>query len=123
MIMRYEYLSHHPTVFQKCTGLTVELFDQLVNDVWPVYLETEEQRLSHPDRQRTIGAGHPFELEVRDHLLLTVIWLRLYPIHEVLAYLFGVSDSTVSRLLERVLPVLEQAGRATRRLPDPGRKR
>jgi hypothetical protein len=62
-------------------------------------------------------------LEVRDHLLLTVIWLRLYPIHEVLGYLFGVSGSTVSRLIERVLPLLEQNGRDGMCLPDLGRKR
>ena len=121
--MRYEYLSQHPNVFQKCTGLTVALFDQLVNDVLPLYVEAEDQRLNRPQRQRAMGAGHPFELHVRDHLLLTVIWLRLYPIHEVLAYLFGVSDSTVSRLIERVLPILEQSGRDGMRLPDPGRKR
>jgi hypothetical protein len=123
MIMRYEQLSQHPNVFQKCTGLTVGLFDQLVNDVLPSYLETEAQRLNRPQRQRAVGAGHPFELTARDHLLLTVIWLRLYPIHEVLAYLFGVSDSTVSRLIERVLPILEQSGRDEMRVPDPGKKR
>lgn len=121
--MRYEYLKQHPTVFQKCTGLTVALFDQLVDEIMPVYLETEERRLSRPNRQRAIGAGHPYELAGRDHLLLTVIWLRLYPIHEVLAYLFGVSDSTVSRLIDRLLPLLEQAGRDTMRLPDPGKRR
>jgi DDE superfamily endonuclease/Helix-turn-helix of DDE superfamily endonuclease len=121
--MRYEMLRQHPLVFQKCTGLTLMLFDQLVEDVLPSYLEAETQRLSRPHRQRAIGAGHPYELETRDHLLLTVIWLRLYPIHEVLAYLFGVSDATVSRVIERVLPLLEQAGRDTMRLPDPGKKR
>ena len=121
--MRYEYLSQHPTVFQKCTGLTVALFAQLVNDLMPAYLNAEEQRLSRPNRQRGIGAGHPCDLDERDCILMTVIWLRLYPIHEVLAYLFGVSDSTVSRWIERVLPLLEQAGRDTMRLPDPGKKR
>jgi hypothetical protein len=121
--MRYEHLSQHPNVFQKCTGLTVNLFDDLVDEVLPLYLEAEERRLNHRQRQRAIGAGHPFELALRDHLLLTVIWLRLYPIHEVLGYLFGVSDSTVSRLIERILPILEQNGRDGMRLPDPGRKR
>jgi hypothetical protein len=123
MIMRYSYLNQHPNVFQKCTGLTIPLFDDLLDDVLPLYMEAEERRLDRPQRQRVMGAGHPFELDVRDHLLLTVIWLRLYPIHEVLGYLFGVSDSTVSRLIERVLPVLEQSGRDGMRLPDPGRKR
>lgn len=121
--MRYEYLSQHPNVFQKCTGLTVSLFDQVVEEVLPMYLEAEVQRLNHRQRQRALGAGHPFELALEDHLLLTVIWLRLYPIHEVLAYLFGVSDSTVSRLIERGLPILEQSGRDGMRWPDPGRKR
>jgi hypothetical protein len=121
--MRYEYLSQHPNVFQKCTGLSVSLFDQLVDEALPLYLEAEAQRLNQRQRQRAIGAGHPFELNVRDHLLLTVIWLRLYPIHEVLAYLFGISDSTVSRLIERVLPILEWSGRDGMRLPDPGKKR
>lgn len=121
--MRYEHLSQHPNVFQKCTGLTVALFDQLVDEVLPGYLEAEARRLNCRQRQRAIGAGHPFELEVGDHVLLTVIWLRLYPIHEVLAYLFGVSDSTVSRLIERVLPILERSGRDGMRLPDPGKKR
>ena len=55
--------------------------------------------------------------------MLTVVWLRVYPIHEVLGYLFGVSDSTVSRTIARVLALLEQAGRDTMRMPDPGRKR
>src|SRR3990172_2374008 len=123
MIMRYEYLSQHPNVFQKCTGLTAALWEPLVEDVLPLYREAEDQRLGSRQRQRAIGAGHPFELELRDHLLLTVIGLRLYPIHEVLAYLFGVSDSTVSRLIERVLPILERSGRDAMRLPDPGKKR
>lgn len=121
--MRYNTLSQHPNVFQKCTGLTVGLFEELIDDVLPVYVEAEQQRLSSRPRQRAMGAGHPFELELHDHVLLTVIWLRLYPIHEVLGYVFAVSDSTVSRLIERVLPILEQSGRDGMRLPDPGKKR
>jgi hypothetical protein len=123
MIMRYMHLTQHPNVFYSVTGLRVTEFDELLADVLPQYADQEQQRLERPDRQRAIGAGHPFELKARDHILLTVIWLRVYPTHEVLAYLFGVSDSTVSRLIKRVLPVLEAAGRDTMRMPDPGKKR
>jgi hypothetical protein len=62
-------------------------------------------------------------LEPRDQILLTVVWLRKYPTHEVLGYLYGVSDTTVGRCLKRLLPVLEAAGRDTMRLPAPSRKR
>ena len=37
--------------------------------------------------------------------------------------MFGVSDSTARRAVERCLPVLEQTGKATMRMPDPGRGR
>lgn len=121
--MKYKYLSQQASVFQKCTGLTVSGFDQVVRDIEGAYVEADERRLNGRERQRAMGAGHPYELERRDQVLMTVIWLRLYPIHAVLGYLFGVSDSTVSRLIKRVLPLLEQAGRDAMRLPDPGRKR
>lgn len=105
------------------TGLRVNEFDTLVNDLAQMYGEAEIKRLSRPSRQRAIGGGHPYELSYRDQVLLVVIWLRLYPIHEVLAFLFGVSDSTVSRIISRVLPILEQAGKDSMRMPDPGKKR
>ncbi len=105
------------------TGLQVVEFDSLVHDILPRSIAAEQQRLSRPTRQRAIGAGHPFELDARDQLLLTVVWLRQYPLHEVLAYLFGISDSTVSRYIARMLPLLEASGRDTMRMPDPGKKR
>ena len=123
MILHYARLQRFPTVFKSLTGLRVPQFDDLVADVLPRYHAAERQRLNRPGRQRAIGAGHPFELDPCNQILLTVIWLRVYPIHEVLAYLFGISDTTVSRIIARVLPLLEASGRDTMRLPDPGRKR
>jgi DDE superfamily endonuclease/Helix-turn-helix of DDE superfamily endonuclease len=123
MIMRYEHLKQHQNVFLKMTGLRIGEFDRLVDELLPEFVQAEYERLSRPERQRQIGAGRNSELEGRDQLLLTVVWLRVYPTHEVLGYLFGVSDSTVSRIIPRVLPILEQAGRDTMRMPDPGRKR
>jgi hypothetical protein len=123
MMLRYDALSHYPRVFQTLTGLRLAEFEILLDDVLPRYAEAEAARLSRPTRQRDIGAGHPFELDGRDQLLLSVIWLRQYPIHVVLGYFFGVSHSTVGRVLARWLPILEASGRDTMRQPDPGRKR
>jgi hypothetical protein len=120
--MRYEHLKHYPNVFLKMTGLRINEFAGLVDDLLPQFVQAEQKRLHRPDRQRALGGGRNPELDERDQLLLTVIWLRVYPTHEVLGYLLGVSDSTVSRIIQRVLPLLEQAGRDTMRMPDPGRK-
>lgn len=121
--MRYEYLTQYPNVFLKMTGLHIAEFKQLLRDVLPAFEVAETERLARPQRKREVGGGRTAELDGRNQVLLTVVWLRMYPTHEVLGYLFGVSDSTVSRVIERILPLLEAAGRDTMRLPDPGRKR
>jgi hypothetical protein len=123
MILRYERLQRFSAVFKSMTGLQLAQFDALVRDVLPRFRAAELTRHTRADRRRAVGGGPHFDLDPRNQILLTVIWLRLYPIHEVLAYLFGVSDSTVSRAIARVLPLLEASGQDTMRLPDPGRKR
>ena len=115
MMARYIHLRRHPRVFLAMTGLHVHEFDELVAEVRPRYEAAETTRLSQPTperpvRQRAIGAGHPFALDVRDQVLLLVIWLRQYPTYAVLSYLFGVSAAAVARIRVRVLPVLEAAG-------------
>ena len=107
--MRYEYLHQHPTVFLKMTGLRVNEFDALIDDVLPPFVQAEHKRLERANRQRQIGGGRDPELDERDQILLTVVWLRVYPTQEVMGYLFGVSASTVSRIIQRVLPILVQS--------------
>ena len=123
MILRYERLQRYPTVFKSMTGLRVAQFDEVVTDILPRFRAAEYSRHDRPDRKRAVGGGPSFDLDPRNQILLTVIWLRLYPIHEVLAYLFGVSDTTVGRAIGRVLPLLEASGRDSMRMPDPGKKR
>jgi hypothetical protein len=123
MIARYDHLTGFPRVFRSLTGLRVSEFETLLPDLLPAFTTAELQRHTRPDRQRAPGAGPGFELAPRDQILLTVVWLRQYLIHEVLGFLFGVSDSTVSRTLARVLPLLEAHGQTHMRMPDPGRKK
>lgn len=121
MIARYDYLSRYPKVFQSMTGLKLNEFANLVWDVQPL-LEAERLARLTPNRKRVIGGGSRPHLDARDQILMTVIWLRVYPTNEVLAYLFNVSDSTVSRVVNRVVPLLAASGKDTFRMPDPRRK-
>ena len=123
MRLSVAHLSRFPRVFRHMTGLTPTEFADLVRDLQPTFVAQHHQRLSRPDRRRAIGGGTPFTLAPREQFLLAVIWLRLYPMHEVLGFLFGVTYPTVGRVIARVLPILEAAGRDTMRLPDPGKKR
>jgi hypothetical protein len=123
MLARLDPLRQHPSVFRHLTGLTVALFDALAADVLPALALADRRRRDRPGRRRAPGAGHPCALGAADQVLLTVLWLRHYPTQEVLGFLFGVSDSAAKRALDRCLPVLEQAGKDTMRVPDPGRFR
>jgi hypothetical protein len=119
MIARLDNLRKH-AVFGPLTGLTVAVFDELAAELVPVVETAHRKGLERPDRKRAVGGGDHFDLSTADQLLLTIIWLRQYPTNEVLGFLFGVSDSTASRVRTRCLPVLERAGKDTMRMPDPG---
>jgi DDE superfamily endonuclease/Helix-turn-helix of DDE superfamily endonuclease len=120
MIARLDHLRKHPSVFRHLTGLTVTAFDALAAGVVPAVEAAHRTALDRPSRQRAIGAGGAFGLRTADQVLLAVVWLRQYPTREVLGFLFGVSDSTALRAVRRCLPPLEQAGKDTMRMPDPG---
>ncbi len=121
MLLDNSYLRSFPKVFRALTGLDASEFDDLVRDLLPRWEKAEHRRLARCKRQRTMGGGPHFEFGVTDQLLLTVIWLRRYPTHEGLGFLFGVSDTTSGRYVQRLLPLLEKSGRDTMRRPDPGR--
>src|SRR4051794_20102753 len=106
MRIRYEQLKSHPNVLHSLTGLRPAEFEALVRDVRPLFKAAEHKRLTdkQPNRIREVGGGHPFSLCMQEQILLSVLWLRLYPTHEVLAFLFGITHPTVSRLLRRILP-------------------
>ena len=122
MICRSDYLRRYPTVFLKMTGLRLNEFADLLDDMLPRVASAEQTRLHRTNRRRAKGGGRHADLAARDQVLLAVIWLRQYPTNEVLGFLFGVSDSTVSRVVNRLVPLLEASGKDTMRMPDPGRK-
>jgi len=121
MILRRQHLQNHPTVFRAMTGLTVAAFEAMLPGLLAAFHADRRRRLDRPDRRRAFGGGDDFDLGPADQFLLTIVWLRHYPTQEVLGYLFGASDSTALRAIRRCLPLLEQAGKDTMRMPDPGK--
>ena len=125
MILSEGRLREAPAAFRSMTGLSSEEFDALARDVVPTIAAAvaagRERRRRRPAR-RAAGGGHPFALSSREQLLLVVVWLRVYPTSPVLGFLFGVRHQTVLRTIALVLPILEQAGRDTMRLPGHGER-
>jgi hypothetical protein len=85
-MLTYTHLSRFPRVCLALTGLHLTEFDELVEAILSLNSAVERKCLSRPQRQRRIGGGRLFELSLGNRLLLTVVWLRHYPPHEVLEF-------------------------------------
>lgn len=101
MSLRVAQLRTSPDVFQSLTGLTVEEFDTRAADCHRILCA----------RQILRAARRPFRLGFPDQLLLMVLRLRHHLTQVDLGALFGISDSTALRVMERWLPALEEDAR------------
>jgi hypothetical protein len=118
-MINYQDLSQKPKIFKNLTGATIDEFNELYRQTYPVWQQQEQERLSRPDRQRAIGGGRKYELKFQEQLLMTLVWLRLYLNTEALGYFFGVNKSTVSRNTRRVLAAMRVVGEGTLGWPEP----
>jgi IS5 family transposase len=121
-MITYKELSKQPRVFKSLTGVTVTEFDRLYAKVQPIWLENEIKRLSRRKRKRAIGGGRDYTLELKERLLMTLVWLKLYLTVSALGFFFGVSDSTISRNTRNILPVLRQLGDDTLGWSEPPKR-
>lgn len=86
-----------PALFFRLSGIRVSDFDDLVEQTYPLWLESERKRLSRKNRQRAIGAGMKYRLDFAGQLLMCLVYYRTYVSHVFLGLVFGVSSPTVCR--------------------------
>jgi DDE superfamily endonuclease len=108
MMTIYDKLRRRPMAFRSLTGLRVDEFDALANELVDKIDSYDESRLNHRDRERRIGAGGQYQHDARNRLLMAMIWLRIYPTYEVLGFVFDLHKSNIGRNLEVVLAVLRE---------------
>lgn len=104
----YDKLSRRPQAFRSLTGLSIEEFNALYAEVADKIEAYDESRLNQRERKRGIGAGSQYKQDARNRLLMTMIWLRIYPTYEVLGFLFDLDKSNISRNLQGILAVLRR---------------
>ncbi len=109
-MFRYEQLAKQPNSFRAFTGMSVAEFAELFARFEPVWQQQEQQRLQHRSRQRKIGGGRKYALDLKSQVVLTLVWIHVYLTTETLGILFGMSKSAVSRDTRRVVSVLRQVG-------------
>lgn len=110
-MITFEALAARPAAFRSLTGHSVEAFEALFAVVAPAYearrhLATTTRRDGKP-RQRAVGAGHAFAHDLRTRLLMTLLWLRIYPTFAVLGFLFSLDKTNVHATVGDLLATLE----------------
>jgi hypothetical protein len=105
-----EKIIRKTNTFQRTVGLTIEQFNILAEKLTPFWKKAEDKRKLASARKRKIGAGHPYKLQLLQHkILLVLLYYKLYLTQEFLGMVTGIDQANVSRLLKKMLPLIEQA--------------
>ncbi len=105
-----------------------EFDDIYEKNVTKRYTKHEIQRLSKrkKDRERDIGAGRHFKLDVKNRFLLLLVYYRLYITYTLSGFLFDLDQSNVCRdiqkiegLIRQCVPIPQKIYPITKRLKTP----
>lgn len=120
-MLRYERLADKPHVFQQLTGLSLQAFADLL----PAFeqaeaVEKQRQDAQRPSpRQRKQGGGRKPALRTpQDRLLFILFYFKLYPIQDVQAFFFGMSQAQAWEWVHRLTPLLNTALGYEKQLPE-----
>ena len=111
-MLKYEELSKNKKQFLALTGLTVEEFEKLLSAFIRVYERKypPNKTVEGKKRKRKIGGGRGSELNSNEQkLLFTLVYHKSYPLQELMAVLFEMSQGQVNHWIHRLLPVLKDA--------------
>ncbi|WP_446447195.1 ISAzo13 family transposase [Streptomyces hydrogenans] len=95
------------------TGMTEPALNELVDQLSQRLDELREHGRSRQrgkDRIRARGAGAKDKLTTADRVLATVLYLRKLGTRDLIAQLFGVNASTITRAVHQVQPLLAEHG-------------
>lgn len=101
-------LRGNPALIKALTGLPADDFWQLIEELEAKFPEYERQRHERLDRQRAVGAGHPYAQSLVLRAAAVLTYMRLHIPQEVIALFFGTTQPYVSRDLRRLLPLIVQ---------------
>ncbi len=127
-MLSYERLSKKPLLFKSFTGLTPQEFNNIYDkEIAKRYHKHEIKRLSkRKDREREIGVGRHFKLDIKNRFLMLLVYYRLYITYTLTGFLFDIDQSNVCRdiqkiegLIRQCVPIPQKTYNITERLKTP----
>jgi hypothetical protein len=121
-ILSCEGVINKPEVFLAMTSLTKEEFEDLCNvfeNAWDEYVNNTSQEKDTNDGSR--GGRKATLTKIEDKLFFILFYLKTYPLQEIIAHLFGMSQSQANywiHLLSEILKItLDRKGCLPKSLP------
>lgn len=109
--------------------MAVQEFDDIYDkEIVKRYDKYEIQRLSkrNKDRKRDIGAGRPFKLDLKNRVVMLLVYYRLYITYTLAGFLFNLDQSSICRDIQKIeelirlcLPIPQKTFPITKRLKTP----
>lgn len=115
-MLKYARVVKDPKMFKSITGISIKQFNLLYSNIEKQYVKEESKRLTKRKRYRKVGAGRKFNLELKDRVLMTLMYYRMHTSHDILGLLFGLDNSNVYRNITYIKPMIESC------IPMPDKK-
>ena len=107
-MLSYDILKDKPKVILAFTSLTVSEFENLLAAFEQV--SQQEAKPIKGERQRSPGGGRkPKMVEYADQLLFILFYVKTYPLQEVMAFLFSMSQAQTNEWIHRLAKLLQKA--------------
>ena len=109
MNVRYDDVKDDPITLRAWTGMDRVEIERILSNF---ELAWEEHRRTHhrplPARKRALGAGRKSQVAATiDKLFFILVYFKTYPLQEVMATLFGMSQRQVNEWIHRLTAVLQ----------------
>lgn len=118
-MLSYDQIKDKPSVLLSFTGLTQTEFEELLTAFAFAWCQSEQQRKEKQKRQRRVGGGRkPTLRTMAQRLLFILFYLKTYPLQEVQAFMFNMSQGQANEWIHRLAVILKAALADLHQLPE-----
>ena len=98
MSLRYTKVKKKPITFNRLFGVSVSQFELILSKVDPLWQQKVICKYKRP--------GRDYKLDIADMILMLLLYYRSYTTQLFVGYWFGIDDSRVCRIIQRLEPLL-----------------
>lgn len=115
----YDKVKNKPRVFRSLTGLNPEEFYKLLESFKKSWKDFIKRNYLDKERKRIYGGGRKSKLSsTEDKLFFILFYFKIYPLQEVIAFLFDMSQSQANEWIHKLSLVLNTSLGYENQLPE-----